>query len=93
MALNDVLDDFPMTFTKAMNDTLTQEITHRELRATFRTLTKGKAPGHDGIPIKFFQQLWSTINEDFHQMIVKEIKHKGFPKGVTKRATLSPGEL
>ena len=56
-AIQEILEDFPVTFTDAMNETLEQEITVEELASVIRSMAKGKAPGHDGIPIEFFQLL------------------------------------
>ena len=39
-------------------------------------MAKGKAPGHDGIPIEFFQELWPTLEDDYLQMILQGIQNK-----------------
>lgn len=48
-----------------------------------RDMAKRKAPGHDGILVEFFQKLWPTLGEDFHQMVLKGIEQKRFHEGVT----------
>lgn len=70
-AMREVFEGFTSTFTKAMNATLMEEMTEKELGAVVRDMAKGKAPGHDGIPVEFFQQMWSTLGGDFHHMILK----------------------
>ena len=65
-ALRKVFEGFQATFTEEINASLIKEITEKELGSAVRDMAKGKAPGHDGIPIKFFQWLWSTIGQDFH---------------------------
>ena len=69
-ALEEVFDGFPVTFTDAMNVTLIQDITKKELASALTAMAKGKAPGHDGIPMEFFKHLWHTIGGDYHQMIL-----------------------
>jgi hypothetical protein len=36
------------------NEALTQNLTLEEIHKAIQALPKGKAPGHDGIPIEFF---------------------------------------
>jgi len=37
-----------------VNEALTQNLTLEEIHKAIQVLPKGKAPGHDGIPIEFF---------------------------------------
>jgi len=37
-------------------------------------MAKGKTPGHNRVPVEFFQKLWSTIGNTFHCMLCKGIK-------------------
>lgn len=67
-ALREVFEGFPVTFTDAMNVALTQDIMERELASALTAMAKGKAPGHDGIPMEFFKHLWHTIGGDYHQI-------------------------
>ena len=83
-AIQEILEDLPVTFTDAMNETLEQEITVEELASAIRSMAKGKAPGHDGIPIEFFQLLWTTIGPDFYRMLRKGFDEGKLPEGVTK---------
>lgn len=52
--------------------------------AIFSIVLKEKTPGHDGIPIEFFQQCWPTIGEDFLLMIRKGMEKGVLHEGVTK---------
>ena len=54
-----------------MNASLIKVITEIELAAALAAMAKGKAPGHDRIPMKFFKHLWPTIGEDFHHVLLK----------------------
>ena len=83
-ALEEVFEGFQAPFTGAMNDSLTKEITERELGAVVRDMAMGKAPGHDGIPIEFFQKLWPTIGQDFHLMLIRSIERGVLHEGITK---------
>jgi hypothetical protein len=41
---------------QAANERLTEELSLEDIVGAIRALPKGKAPGHDGIPIEFFQE-------------------------------------
>ena len=75
---------FPVTFTDEMNVSITRRNTEEELGAAVKDMAKGKAPGHDGIPVEFFQQLWPTIGKKFYHMILRGIENGNFHEGVTK---------
>ena len=82
--LMEVMKGLPAPFTDAMNETLDQEITEKELRSATNAMAKGKAPGHHGIPIEFFQKFWPTIGQDFHRMIITSIEEGKLHDGITK---------
>ena len=67
-----------------MNISISRRITEEELGAAVRDMAKGKAPGHDRIPVEFFQQFWPTIGKDFYHMILRGIENGNFHEGVTK---------
>lgn len=67
-----------------MNVALAKDITENKLSAAVTSMAKGKAPGHDGIPIKFFQKMWVTIGNDFHRMLLKGIEEGTLHEGMTK---------
>ena len=48
------------------------------------SMAKGKAPGHDGIPVELFQKLWPSLGQDFHLMISKGMESGALHEGVTK---------
>lgn len=51
------MEGVPAIFTNTMNKDLGKEITEKELRRAVNSMAKGKAPGHDGIPVEFFQKM------------------------------------
>lgn len=83
-ASSEVFVDFSPTFISAMNSTLMRDITHEELSSVVTSMAKGKALGHDEIPVNFFQQLWPTFGNDFYWMICKAIDQGAFHEGVTR---------
>ena len=68
-----------------MNEALSKEITEEELGRAVTSMAKGKAPGHDGIPVKFLKKMWHSIGKDFHLMILNGIRDGKLHEGVTKR--------
>ncbi len=50
-----------MRTTADANEALTQNLTLEEIHKAIQALPKGKAPGHDGIPIEFFQACASEV--------------------------------
>ena len=80
-AMNEVLDGLPATFTCDMNETLSKDITEKELLAAVLLMAKGKTLGYDRIPIKFFQKLWSTVGNDFRHILLKGIKEGALHEG------------
>jgi hypothetical protein len=75
-ALAKVIDEVSAIFTNAMNETLGKEITKNELHRAVKSVARGKAPGHDGIPLGFFQNICHTLSKNFHIMIRKIIEEK-----------------
>jgi hypothetical protein len=51
----------PKKVTSNMNEDLTREFTTKEVLEAIRALPKGKAPGHDGIPMEFFHELAEEV--------------------------------
>ena len=82
--LTEVFEGFPDMITEAMYGPLRRDITEKELFTAVADMAKGKAPGHDGIPIEFYQKLWSTIGGDFYKMILKGIEEGALHEGMTK---------
>lgn len=83
--LKESMEGFLATFLGAINDSLAKYIMGRKkLASALTSMVKGKVPGHDEIPIKFFQQLWPTIGHDFHQMIIRNIERGTLHEGVIK---------
>ena len=61
-------------FTNVMNENLSAHIIEEELGKVVKSMAKGKAPGHDGIPMEFFQKLWHIVGNEYHQMILQGSK-------------------
>jgi hypothetical protein len=51
----------PTKVTQIMNERLTRKLTIKEVSEAIRTLPKGKAPGHDGVPMEFFHEFVSEV--------------------------------
>ena len=83
-AIREVLEELLITFMEIINECLAQKITKKKLASAIHSMTKSKAPGHDGIPMKFFQLLWSTIDPSFHRLLCKAYDKGKIPEGVTK---------
>ncbi len=49
------------------NDGLVNSLSVEEVSKAIRALPKGKAPGHDGIPMEFFHECIQEIAPDLHQ--------------------------
>ena len=81
--LMEVTEGLPAKFMVVMNNALEQEITDGELCSATKAIAKGKAPGHDGIPVEFFQKLWPTIGKDFYLMIAKGIEDRKLHDNIT----------
>ena len=79
-----VMEGIPSTFTNSMNDALDKKIMERELRGAVNSMTKGKVPGHDDIPIEFFQKMWHTIGKDFHLMVKKTLRKRSYMRELPK---------
>jgi len=54
-------ENVSMRATTDANEALTQNFTLEEIHKAIQALPKGKAPGHDGIPIEFFQACASEV--------------------------------
>ena len=82
--LNEVMEGFLATFTNNMNDSLAKDITEKELSSAVMSMAKGKASGHDGIPVELFQKLWSSLGQIFFLMISKGMENGALHEGITK---------
>jgi hypothetical protein len=54
-------ESVPSQVTKDMNAEMTQELTLEEVVEAITSLCKGKAPGHDDLPTKFFKKNMEEI--------------------------------
>jgi hypothetical protein len=83
-ALDEVFRDLPITFTPSMNEVFFKEITEEELGVAAKAMAKGKAPGHDGIPLEFFQKTWPYVCIDYYVMIIQGFEDETLHEGITK---------
>jgi len=44
-----------------MNERLTRNLSLKDITNTIKALPKGKAPGHDGVPMEFFQEFEKEV--------------------------------
>jgi hypothetical protein len=51
----------PANVTQAMNERLTRDLSLKDVTDTIKALPKGKAPGHDGVPMEFFQEFEKEV--------------------------------
>ncbi len=51
----------PVKVSPAMNERLIQDLSLKDSTEAIRVLPKGRAPGHDGIPMEFFQEFEAEI--------------------------------
>ncbi len=61
-AREDCLESTPSRVSDLANDELTKDLTLKEIKEAIAAMPKGKAPGSDGIPTKFFQELVEEIS-------------------------------
>jgi len=63
----------PVKVSHATNENLTRDLSAKDIVEAIRTLPKGKAPGHDGIPMEFFheygEEVASTLLQAFTVML------------------------
>jgi hypothetical protein len=58
-----------------MNQELTKELTLKEIRDAILAMPKGKAPGCDGIPTKFFQEFVDEISPTLLQAFTAMLRN------------------
>jgi hypothetical protein len=51
----------PVKVSSAMNEMFIQDLSLKDITDVIRALPKGRAPGHDGIPMEFFQEFEAEI--------------------------------
>jgi len=57
----------PAKVTQVMNEKLTRELTIKEVSEAIRALPKGKAPGHNEVPMEFFHEFVNEVTSTlFH---------------------------
>jgi len=51
----------PAKVTQAMNERLTRDLSFKDVTDAIKALPKGKAPGHNGVPMEFFQEFKKEV--------------------------------
>jgi hypothetical protein len=64
----------PGMVTSDANDSLVSNLSLEEVGRAIRVLPKGKAPGHDGIPMEFFHECVQEIARDLLQAFTAMLK-------------------
>lgn len=80
--------DSLLLLAKAMNISRTQDI-DIEFFTIVTSMTTGKTPGHNGIPLECVQHLWLAIIIDFHHMILDGIEERNFSWRINQMLDLS----
>ncbi len=79
-------ESVPTRVTKAMNTDMTQPLSLAKITEAITSLPKGKAPGHDGIPIEFFQEYVNevapTLLLTFKAMLARGLTSEYINKGM-----------
>jgi len=75
-------DSTPARVTTAANEELTRELTLKEIKEAIAAMPKDKAPGCDGIPTEFFQEMTEEISPTLLQAFSAMLK-----RGETSRWT------
>jgi hypothetical protein len=76
----------PVKVTQDTNASLTKDLTIKDILDTIKALPKGKAPGHDGIPMEFFHEyadeVAPTLLSAFTAMLNVEATSVSINKGM-----------
>lgn len=69
VAIRKVLNEMDIRISQADHRMMEAPFNLEEIRTTTFALAKGRAPGPDGIPIKFYQTFWENIGPTIITMI------------------------
>lgn len=71
-----ILGSIPNLVTREMNESLLRPIPLSKLEAVVFQMKRGKAPGPDGFPAKFFQEFWEVIKLDLLAVVQESLLNK-----------------
>ena len=57
------------------NEILCTKVTEKEILKIFQSMTKGKTPGEDGLPVEFYLKTWDIIKYEYVQMVKYVFDH------------------
>jgi hypothetical protein len=64
----------PIKVLEDTNSHLTRSLQISEIHDTIRALPKGKAPGHDGLPMEFFHECAQEVALDLLKALHSDVK-------------------
>jgi hypothetical protein len=70
------------------NDELSKNLTLKEIKEAIAAMPKGKAPGSDGIPTEFFQELAEEISPTLLQAFLAMLRRRRCLNGPTRVSSL-----
>jgi len=83
--------DIPVKVTQDTNASLTRDLTIRDILDAIKTLPKGKALGHDGVPMEFFHEYAKEVAPTLFQAFTAMLKSGATSASINKgRITFIP---
>lgn len=82
-ALPDLLNSLPPDHATVSDEDgvfLTKVVTYDEIRATIKSMARGKSPGPDGLNVEFYLFYWDIIKEPLFKAISHFFSNAHFPK-------------
>lgn len=62
--IREILENSPISFIVHINASLSREIMEKEFSSGVHSMTKGKVPGHNTMPMEFLKKYWTIIGGD-----------------------------
>ena len=76
-----LLDAVHPSVTSMMNEHLTKEFTHEEIKAALDSIGDLKAPGPDGTPAAFFKNFWDVVGQQLTKEVLGVLQGGRLPEG------------
>ena len=77
--MTEYLDSIPQVVTEDMNATLTGEFKALEVEVALKQIAPLKAPGPDGMPPLFYQNLWDLVSSDVTSTVLHFLNKGSLP--------------
>lgn len=68
--IESIFDDFTPTVTPSINNAITKDFSHEEIYEAVCSIGADRAPGPDGLTVRFYQEYWDIIGDD----VIQEVK-------------------